>query len=101
MFRAIEERGGIVKVHNRVGNVGQMAGVVGEFPGITWIIDHMMYPEPWMAGDGWTSISAGFGSGAISECRDDDFGCSQPVREGFSVPGYAWRGGYGAGRVWG
>ena len=55
MFGAIEERGGIVKVHNRVGNVGQMSRIVGEFPGITWIIDHMMYPEPWMAGDGWTS----------------------------------------------
>ena len=55
MFRAIEERGGIVKVHNRVGNVGQMARVVPMFPGITWIIDHMMYPEPWMAGDGWSA----------------------------------------------
>ena len=55
MFRAIEERGGIVKVHNRVGNVGQMARVVPIYPGITWIIDHMMYPEPWMAGDGWSA----------------------------------------------
>ena len=53
LFRAIEEREGIVKVHNRVGNVGQMARILGEYPGITWIIDHMMYPEPWMAGDGW------------------------------------------------
>ncbi len=55
MFRAIEERSGIVKVHNRVGNVGQMARVVPMYPEITWIIDHMMYPEPWMAGDGWTA----------------------------------------------
>ena len=55
MFRAIEERGGMVKVHNRVGNVGQMARVVPAYPEITWIIDHMMYPEPWMAGDGWTA----------------------------------------------
>ena len=55
MFNEIEKRSGIVKVHNRVGNVGQMAGIVGRYPGITWIVDHMMYPEPWMAGDGWTS----------------------------------------------
>ena len=55
MFEAIEERGGIVKVHNRVGNVGQMAGVVSRYEGITWIVDHMMYPEPWMAADGWTA----------------------------------------------
>ena len=55
MFRAIEDRGGIVKVHNRVENVRQMADVVPRYPGITWIIDHMMYPEPWMAGDGWTA----------------------------------------------
>ena len=55
MFEVIEGRGGIVKVHNRVGNVGQMAGIVERYPGITWIVDHMMYPEPWMAGDGWTA----------------------------------------------
>ena len=69
-----------MKVHNRVGNVGQMAGVVGEFPGITWIIDHMMYPEPWMAGDGWTSYLPVLDLAQFSECCDDDFGCSQPVR---------------------
>ena len=55
LFQAIEDRGGIVKVHNRVGNVGQMAGIVSKFEGITWIIDHMMYPEPWMAADGWAA----------------------------------------------
>ena len=55
MFEVIEERAGIVKVHNRVGNVAQMAEIVANYPGITWIIDHMMYPEPWMSGDGWTA----------------------------------------------
>ncbi len=53
MFQAIEAREGIVKVHNRVGNVGQMATIVSRFPGITWIIDHMMYPEPEMAESSW------------------------------------------------
>ncbi len=55
MFEAIEQRGGILKIHNRVGNVGQMAEVVGKYEGITWIVDHMMYPEPWMATDGWAA----------------------------------------------
>ena len=55
MFRAIEDRGGIVKVHNRVGNVGQMATIVPRYEGIMWIIDHMMYPEPWMAKDDWSA----------------------------------------------
>ena len=42
-----------MKIHNRVGNVHQMARVVPKYPGITWIIDHMMYPEPHMANDDW------------------------------------------------
>ena len=50
---AIEERGGIVKVHNRVSNAHQLAGAARRHPGITWIIDHLMYPEPGMAADGW------------------------------------------------
>ena len=55
LFSAVEERGGILKVHNRVGNVSQMARAVPQFEGITWVIDHMMYPEPWMSGDGWSA----------------------------------------------
>lgn len=55
LFRAVEDRSGIVKVHNRVGNVGQLTEVAGRYAGITWIVDHMMYPEPWMAGDGWSA----------------------------------------------
>ena len=53
LFQEIENREGILKVHNRVGNVHQMARVVPKYPGITWIIDHMMYPEPHMANDDW------------------------------------------------
>ncbi len=53
MFSEIERRGGIVKVHNRVANVDQMSQIVPNFPGITWIVDHMMYPEPEMSRDGW------------------------------------------------
>ncbi len=55
LFRVIEQREAIVKVHNRVGNAHQMANVVPLFPGITWIIDHMMYPEPDMANDDWAA----------------------------------------------
>jgi L-fuconolactonase len=55
LFRAIEARGGIVKAHNRVGNVGQIARTAPRYPDITWIIDHMMYPEPWMSSDGWNA----------------------------------------------
>ena len=50
---AIEDRGGIVKVHNRVPNAHQLADAARRHPGITWIIDHLMYPEPRMAADGW------------------------------------------------
>ncbi len=50
---AIEDRRGIVKVHNRVPNAHQLAGAARRHPGITWIIDHLMYPEPGMAADGW------------------------------------------------
>ncbi len=55
MFEAVEQREGILKIHNRVGNVSQMAGVVSRYEGITWVIDHMMYPEPGMASDGWAA----------------------------------------------
>ena len=55
MFEAVEQREGILKIHNRVGNVSQMAGVVSRYEGITWVIDHMMYPEPGMASDDWAA----------------------------------------------
>ena len=53
LFREIEARAGIVKVHNRVPNAHQLDAVAGRYPGITWIIDHLMYPEPAMAATGW------------------------------------------------
>ena len=64
MFEVIEERGGIVKVHNRVGNVGQMAGIVGRVSG-----DHLDHRSHDVSGalDGgrWLDgVSAGFGSGS-------------------------------------
>ena len=49
LWSALSDRGAVVKVHNRVGNAHQLAAVAGRYPGITWIIDHMMYPEPHMS----------------------------------------------------
>ena len=51
MFRQIEQRSGIVQIHNRTGNVHQLAYAAATYPGITWLIDHMMYPMPDMAPD--------------------------------------------------
>ena len=53
LLKEIEDWEGIVKVHNRVPNAHQLADAAGRHPGITWIIDHLMYPEPRMAPDGW------------------------------------------------
>ena len=53
LLRAIEDRSGIAKVHNRVPSAHQLADAARRYPGITWIIDHLMYPEPRMAADGW------------------------------------------------
>jgi L-fuconolactonase len=52
MFRQIEQRSGIVQIHNRVPNAHQLEYAAGKYPGITWLIDHMMYPMPDMA-PGW------------------------------------------------
>jgi predicted TIM-barrel fold metal-dependent hydrolase len=51
MFEAIEQREGIVQVHNRPEHAHQFDYVAGKYPGITWLIDHMIYPEPNMAPD--------------------------------------------------
>ena len=53
LLREIEDWEGIVKVHNRAGAAHQLAAAAGRYPGITWIIDHLMYPQPEMAADGW------------------------------------------------
>jgi len=51
MFRAIEQREGIVQIHNRTEHAHQLDYVATKYPGITWLIDLMMYPEPSMAPD--------------------------------------------------
>ncbi len=53
LLKEIEARQGVVKVHNRVGNFQQLRDAATLFPGITWIIDHMMYPEPQMTFNDW------------------------------------------------
>jgi predicted TIM-barrel fold metal-dependent hydrolase len=49
MFKQIEKRTGIVQIHNQPEHAHQFDYVAGKYPGITWLIDHMMYPEPNMA----------------------------------------------------
>jgi len=51
MFNEIEKRSGIVQIHNRPEHAHQLDYVAAKYPGITWLIDHMMYPEPHMAPD--------------------------------------------------
>ena len=51
MFRQIEQRSGIVQIHNRPEHAHQLDFVAARYPGITWLIDHMMYPTPDMAPD--------------------------------------------------
>ena len=53
LFKEIEKREGMVKVHNQAPNAHQLDAVAGRYLGITWIIDHLMYPEPGMAADSW------------------------------------------------
>ena len=52
MFKAIEDRSGIVQIHYRPEHAHQLDYAAAKYPGITWLIDHMMYPEPNM-GPGW------------------------------------------------
>lgn len=53
MFREIERRSGIVQIHCRPEHAGQMATAARTYPGITWLIDHMMYPLPEMKQLDW------------------------------------------------
>ena len=53
MFEAIQERAGIVQIHCRPQHANQMKSAAARYSGITWLIDHMMYPMPEMASDGW------------------------------------------------
>tara|TARA_Y100001936_G_C16083529_1_gene679790 strand:+ start:3174 stop:3989 length:816 start_codon:yes stop_codon:yes gene_type:complete len=49
LFKEIEIREGIVQIHSKPEHAHQLDYVAARYPGITWIIDHMMYPEPSMA----------------------------------------------------
>lgn len=49
LWKVLETENAIAKVHNRTGNAHQLAQVAAQYSGITWIVDHMMYPEPDMA----------------------------------------------------
>ncbi len=54
MFEAIESRKGIVQIHCQAEYASQMDVAAARYPQITWLIDHMMYPLPEMATDGWS-----------------------------------------------
>ena len=53
MFRAIQDRGGIVQVHCRPEHAWQVSEAAERYPGIVWLIDHMMYPQPEWVESGW------------------------------------------------
>ena len=46
LWQTLETHNAIAKVHNRADNAHQLQAVAQRYSGITWIIDHMMYPEP-------------------------------------------------------
>lgn len=46
LWQTLETHNAIAKVHNRADNAHQLQAVAQRYAGITWIIDHMMYPEP-------------------------------------------------------
>ncbi len=45
MFRAIDQRRGIIQVHNQPPNAHQLDTAAARYPNIKWLIDHMMYPQ--------------------------------------------------------
>lgn len=45
LWEALSELGAIVQVHNRPRNAHQLDAVAGRYREITWLIDHLMYPE--------------------------------------------------------
>ena len=49
LWQTLEAHNAIAKVHNRADNAHQLQAVAQRYAGITWIIDHMMYPEPDMS----------------------------------------------------
>ena len=55
MFEAIQDRRGIVQIHCPAEYAHQMDTAVARYPQITWLIDHMMYPQPEMAHDDWAA----------------------------------------------
>ena len=57
MLAAIEKRGGIVQIHCWAHHADQMDVAAARFPGIMWLIDHMMYPYPKWAADDWASYN--------------------------------------------
>ena len=53
MFAAIAERRGIIQVHAFPEHAGQLDSAASRWPQITWLIDHMMYPQPEWAAENW------------------------------------------------
>ena len=53
MFAAISDRGGIIQIHSEAGHADQLDFAAARYPGVTWLIDHMMYPQPQWAATDW------------------------------------------------
>jgi predicted TIM-barrel fold metal-dependent hydrolase len=45
LWETISEPGAIVQIHNRPHNAHQLSYVAARYGGVTWLIDHLMYPE--------------------------------------------------------
>ncbi len=45
LWETISALGAIVQIHNRPRNAHQLDSVAAKYPGIPWLIDHLMYPE--------------------------------------------------------
>ena len=79
MFEAISERGGVVQIHAWANQADQLDYAAGRYPDITWLIDHMMYPQPEWAADDWKPYEQVPGSGPASQRLHEDLRRAQPI----------------------
>lgn len=54
MFEVISDRGGIIQIHSFAEHADQLDYAATRYPNVTWLIDHMMYPQPDWASDNWS-----------------------------------------------
>ena len=54
MFETISDRDGIIQIHSFAEHADQLDYAATRYPNVTWLIDHMMYPQPEWASDNWS-----------------------------------------------